>query len=447
VPIDDLFDIQLDPSARPRLATPLMVAVGSADGATAATVDLLLALGASPVGTLEYACGLGWNYLAAGDAARLASLLRAGADPNEGNPLAAAARIGDPHRLRILLEAGATPEPAGMHSSWQSPIQQAAKSGTLECVGLLLDAGASADPVFSTYEDTPILTVAASLDVFRAFLDAGARVAAELPHGRTIVREVAENTRVSVADRVTMLSLLQTVGVDVNEHEDGGTALARAAMNGNADAVETLLTVGADPRVGGNPLGSACFSFSAGRDAEIERTIKLLVSAGIDKDETDTQGFRPIHAAVSDDRYGPGFAESDGINVAAIAALTELGADVDAPFPDNGWRPLHAAAAQGRTKAVRILLDAGCDPRQRTPGGRSPLDLARAAAKAFAAPPRRDAEDDERFVELIARGTTRDRAERQMEAIREAQRRDWAARLPDALKCVELLESRADTAT
>src|SRR5262245_56988306 len=31
VPVDDLFDIQLDPAARPRLATPLMVAVGSAD--------------------------------------------------------------------------------------------------------------------------------------------------------------------------------------------------------------------------------------------------------------------------------------------------------------------------------------------------------------------------------------------------------------------------------
>jgi ankyrin repeat protein len=34
VPVDDRFNIRLDPGAREELATPLMVAVGSADGAS-----------------------------------------------------------------------------------------------------------------------------------------------------------------------------------------------------------------------------------------------------------------------------------------------------------------------------------------------------------------------------------------------------------------------------
>src|SRR5947209_7644901 len=45
--VDELFEIQLDPGARREPATPLMVAAGSANGASAATVRLLLESGAS----------------------------------------------------------------------------------------------------------------------------------------------------------------------------------------------------------------------------------------------------------------------------------------------------------------------------------------------------------------------------------------------------------------
>lgn len=62
IPVDELFNIRLDRGARSQLATPLMVAAGSSDGATVATVALLLELGASiepgPSGmsALSFAC-------------------------------------------------------------------------------------------------------------------------------------------------------------------------------------------------------------------------------------------------------------------------------------------------------------------------------------------------------------------------------------------------------
>jgi ankyrin repeat protein len=322
-----------------------------------------------------------------------------------------------------------------------SPIHQAAASGSLECVRILLDAGFEPDPPLSDY-DEPVLTQAASPEIFAALLDAGARVRAELPHGRSILRTVAGRSRISVTDRIAMLSMLQAGGVDVNEETPGGgTVLGHLAMAGNADGIEALLAVGANPRVGRNPLASACFSYSAERDAKVERAIALLVSAGVDKDGADQRGFRPIHAAVSDDRFGPGFEESDGIGIAAIAALIELGADVDAPFPDTGWRPIHTAAAQGRTIAVQLFLDAEIDPHRPTPDGDSALDLALSAVATFSAPLPRDEAREERFLSRYTQHFGETRAVQRLTTINEARQADHAARLPDAQKCVTLLQS------
>jgi hypothetical protein len=164
--VDDLFDIQLDPGARRAPTTPPMVAAGSADGASAATLLLLLELGASVnpgpgLSPLAYACsGLGWNYPPGGDADRVAVLLAAGADPagtipNGASALACAARSGDPERVRLLLEAGADPMPdciverAGhaMLLPFLDPLFMAAESGSAPCARLLLDAGGRPRPL------------------------------------------------------------------------------------------------------------------------------------------------------------------------------------------------------------------------------------------------------------------------------------------------------------
>ncbi len=159
--VDQLFEIQLDPVAGPAPATPLMVAAGSSEGASAETLSLLLELGASVapapgLSALPYAClGLGWNYPPGGDAGRVARLLGAGADPattapNGASALACAARSGDRERVRLLLEAGADPAPDNtkerggyrLFLPFLDPLFMAAESGSAGCVRLLLDSGA-----------------------------------------------------------------------------------------------------------------------------------------------------------------------------------------------------------------------------------------------------------------------------------------------------------------
>src|SRR5262249_40796611 len=88
--INQPFNMALDPGGRDAMATPLMVAAGSAYGATVETMRLLLDLGADS--SLKYkwgsiarfaASGLGWNYLPGGDADRLKFCLELGCDPTE----------------------------------------------------------------------------------------------------------------------------------------------------------------------------------------------------------------------------------------------------------------------------------------------------------------------------------------------------------------------------
>jgi ankyrin repeat protein len=75
-----------------------------------------------------------------------------------------------------------------------------------------------------------------------------------------------------------------------------------------------------------------------------------------------------------------------------LAALVEAGdaetvrtAVTDAPHllggtverdGDDGWTPLHLAAAAGRAEVVRLLVEAGADPSARTEHGRTPLHVA-----------------------------------------------------------------------
>lgn len=387
-PVDELFDIALDPGARQQPATPLMVAAGSGDGATAATVRLLLPLGASvepgPSGmsALSYACaGLGWNYPPGGDAARVAALLAAGADPDVagGNGISALARAagsGDPERVRRLLEAGANPRPPARRSS-QSPLDQAVRSGSLGCVRALLAAGISVEAARDDRE--PILALAPSVAVMAELLAAGADPFAEGFHGKSIAESVASNSRVSVDERVAMLRRLVDAGVDLNSRARHFTALGSVAMSGLADAVQALLTAGADPTACPSPLGAACFSYTDDRDPGMERVVDLLVGAGLDPNDRDAAGLVPLNAALSEDAFGSGYASSDGINVAAALALIRNGASVDITFPETGYRPLHAAAAAGSATLVEALLAAGADPTERTPTGETPLDVARNA--------------------------------------------------------------------
>jgi ankyrin repeat protein len=194
-------------------------------------------------------------------------------------------------------------------------------------------------------------------------------------------------------------------------------------MQGNAGAVEALLAAGANPRIEPNAMAFACFSYSANRDARIERVIDVLVAAGFDPNERDEQGYRPLHAALSPNEYGNGYRSSDGISVAAAAALIRNGASIDIVFGNfDDYGPLHVAARERSAPALAVLLAAGVDPWQRTPAGETPLDVARAVLAS-----------DERVLESPPEVPT------------ELERVDWpkeyASHRNAAAECVRVLES------
>jgi ankyrin repeat protein len=358
-------------------------------------VRLLLDLGASvdlaPAGmtALWYAAGgLGWNYRPGGDGERVGTLLGAGADATATRPprssrggagvsaLARAAATGDAERVRLLLERGADPAPEGALAPIEVPLDAAVESGSVEVVRLLLAAGVPVDPPRDPNDD-PVLGSASSLAMLRVLLDAGADPLGQCSFGKSIAEMVARNGKAAIDERVAMLNVLVSNGVDLDARTPRTTAMFGPAMNGDFEAVQVLLAAGADPRVEPRAMAAACFLGFDDRHERIEATIAVLIEAGIDPNETDEHGYRPLHAALAPDTYGPGYQESDGFSLPAAIALIEHGASIDIEYPDTGYRPLHAAAAAGSDALVEELLRLGADPTVLTMDGESPTDIAR----------------------------------------------------------------------
>ncbi len=146
--------------------TPLMVAARSTEAETKQVVEWLLTHGAKLRATSNsgrtaawYAAG-GQNYyddrVLPDQVERLRLLLNAGLDPEESaedgqSLLWRACRAGDPARVRLLLELGATASiraDSGTRQSRAIPLFAAVESDSAECVQLLLDAGE--DPTEAT---------------------------------------------------------------------------------------------------------------------------------------------------------------------------------------------------------------------------------------------------------------------------------------------------------
>jgi ankyrin repeat protein len=94
----------------------------------------------------------------------------------------------------------------------------------------------------------------------------------------------------------------------------------------------------------------------------------LAVQPGFKIDPTDENGRTPLS-----------WASQGGLVVAADWLLKE-GSDPN-HLDNDGWGPLHYAAADGHAEVVRALLSSGANPCRRLPSGHFPSDLARHFSK------------------------------------------------------------------
>ena len=379
---------------------------------------------------------IGWAALAgvviAVSGAGLPGTAHAAADDP---PLVAAAEAGDEGAVRRLLAAGADVDAASVDGA--TALHWAVHRDLPELVRLLVDAGGDVS-VSNRYGVQPIALAATngSAVVLEQLLDAGADPNASMPGGETALMTAA---RAGPPDAVRVL-LRAGADPNARDDVGGQTAVMWAAARNNAPAVHALAELGADLHVrttGPPPPPSRSYfrspeptSFTAllfaVRAGAID-AVRALLDAGADVDDTlsDGQsalvvaaanahweladylldrgadpnlagaGWNALHQTVRTRRPNPsgGLAgpiptgRVDSIDV--VRKLIARGVDVDARMMANGMKDgqrsrlnrlgataFFLAAKNTDVEAMRVLIEAGADPRIPSADGTTPLMVA-----------------------------------------------------------------------
>ena len=289
---------------------------------------------------LLYACYSRWHQAdparAAGLAEVVALLLEAGASPstNDGgrrayhSALKGSVEVNNPAITRVLLDAGASPDDGQC-------IGAAAGHRDHRCLELLLSAGARVAGTWAIGA-----AVAADDPQAVSLLAAAAGGAAGQPG-----KDATEALPDAAADAPPeVVAALLAAGADprATDSDTGLSALRRAVRAGRPDAAALLARHGApDDSTDVDRL------IGAGRRADQAAAELLLAShPGLPGQLTADD-----RAAVVDAAAGP---------AAAVALMLDLGFS---PEDRNGFgeQPLHNAAYHGNAEVARLLIDAGAD--------------------------------------------------------------------------------------
>ncbi|MEO6185879.1 MAG: ankyrin repeat domain-containing protein [Steroidobacteraceae bacterium] len=330
----------------------------------------------------------------AGDAARVAALIKSGADVNEANqfgatPMSQAALRGDTEVLRLLLKAGANPD--SPNAEGETALMLVARTGNVEAAKLLVKAGAKVDAREKWGGQTALIWAAAQNQprMIEFLVSKGAAVDA-----RSVVRDWPR--RMTAEERPK----------DMNR--GGMSALMFAAREGHVAAVRVLLKAGADPDFT-DPDGSTSLIVALMNghwDAA-----KLLIDAGADVNMWDLWGQTPLYMAVDMNTLPTGArVELPTMDIATgmdiINLLIAKGANVNArlklrppyrmvsqdrladPAIDYGATPLLRAAKAADLPAMKALLAAGALVDLPNALGHTPLIVAAGATRGRATPTR-----------------------------------------------------------
>jgi ankyrin repeat protein len=308
------------------------------------------------------------------------SLIRAGADPNTANdfrmtPLSQACTNGSAAFVDLLLKAGANPNTP--IATGVPPIMTCSRSGNAKAVRILLAGDADANAKEPSQNQTALMWAAAEHhpDVVRLLIAAKADLRAHTKNGFTALHFAAREGDIESA----RLLLAAGVNVDVRSKPDAAPATPADADQGNAPAGRRALSATASD--GATPLLVATLR------AQVPLALFLL-EQGADPNIADA-GMTPLHWAAATWENGTanpvyGFDEPmAGISdrpakLQLVRSLLAHGANPNARmtrpkpafaggFTDAvGATPFLLASSVDDVEMMRILLDAGGDPKLMT---------------------------------------------------------------------------------
>jgi len=298
-----------------------------------------------------------------------------------------AARQGHLEAVRALLDGGAPIDQAGSGDS-TSPLLMSIINGEFDLAMFLIERGADPNLAAGGNGATPLWAAVNTqwqprtrypqpqemeqqkttyLEVMKALLAKGADPDARLKtHPWYLVYSGCGNRNCGLADTA------------------GSTAFWRAAYATDLDAMKLLVSFGADPNIptvapnvpvrrGGGPPAGAGGPVAPTADANQAKFNALPVPAG-------GPGALPIHAAAGVE-YGEGFAGNahrhapDAWMAVMKYLVEELHADVNARDND-GYTPLHHAAARGDNEMINYLVSKGADVTAVARSGQTTADMA-----------------------------------------------------------------------
>lgn len=344
---DQLIEAGADPNVDVEAGLPFLVdAVRSKDGEM---IDYLLSKGADvnyrgaePAGAFAVAA-------AQGDYEVTRRLFREGANPEvrgpSGKPLLIEAVRDEKHALfDLLIELGSSVsvtvgETAGRE---MSALSYAVANGDVRMQEVLLEKGASPN-VYSVNAEPLLYEVVSSGDQMTAarLLDSGADPNVTASDGMTPLKSVIQQESLDFVD------LLLDYDADPSLETGKAAAPLLAAVElGNIAAVHQLVLAGAQ-------LDTEALLASS-YERRDDPLMSLLLNAGADPEAlVPGTEMRVFDLAVQDGATG------------AVRTLLDAGAQIG----DNLW----AALLTGQDDLIRLILDAGADPRQPGPEGQDPL--------------------------------------------------------------------------
>ncbi|KAK0701139.1 ankyrin repeat-containing domain protein [Apiosordaria backusii] len=292
-------------------------------------------------------------------------------------PLYHAADRGQHETVRVLIDAGANPNPdnyAGL-----KPLHQAARLNHAAVVAVLLASGV--DPLTpktrenpgrrcgngpTTTGHTPLMYAcqAGHLEALESFLP----YLTDSKVHRALCWAI-QSRRFKLIRR-----LIQLPGIDLNANVHGNTLFFEACLAGDVKSMESLVEAGADASMLSSygcrsPLNAFCQGLSGGcRNRSLPRTevdlvkrgLDLLIQAGADVNRRDGDMSVPLHRATA--------------NPVLLRLLLEAGADPNAE-DTQGSTLLHTPRTDEEGFAVnRVLVEEGkADVNKRRKDGKTPL--------------------------------------------------------------------------